>query len=264
LKTVGCVPYVNARPLIARFEREGPEVEVLLDVPSKLPALLESGRAEAVLASSFEALRTPGRTFAAGISISTLGEAQSVRLFSRVPPERITSLALDASSLTSNGLARIVLAERYGARPIAEPRLPNVRAMLAEFDACVLIGDIGMTTPAAGLHVLDLGSAWHELTGLPFVWALWIGREDFSEGLVRLLNEAKRWGLEHLEEVSAEASSRSGWTPGTTRSYLGEAMNYDLSQRHLDGLRAYRELLVGHGLIDPAPFPGQVGEATPA
>jgi predicted solute-binding protein len=61
---VGCVPYVNAKPLVTFFERLGDQspVRVLYDVPSRLPALLDSGAAQAALVSSFEALRTPGRT----------------------------------------------------------------------------------------------------------------------------------------------------------------------------------------------------------
>jgi chorismate dehydratase len=261
-RTVGCVPFVNARPLIAQFGRDPGQVEVLLDVPSRLPALLDEGRAEAVLASSFDALSTPGRTFAAGVSISTLGEAQSVRLFSRVPPGDVHSLALDASSLTSNGLAQIILAERYGATPRAEPRLPNMHAMLAQFDACVLIGDIGMTAKADGLHVLDLGAEWRELTGLPFVWALWIGTKDLSPELAQLLRRAKDWGLEHLDEIAQEAATRPAWTLEMARDYLGRVMNYDLGEDHLQGLRAFRERLLAHRLIEAVEFPRRVGSQT--
>src|SRR5207249_3374598 len=98
---LGCVPYVNAKPLISRFHYGGStEIEVLYDIPSRLPALLDSGNACAVLASSYEALATPGRSFAEGVSISTFGPAESVKLFSKVLPREIRSVALDESSMT--------------------------------------------------------------------------------------------------------------------------------------------------------------------
>ena len=130
--TIGSVPFLNAKPLIKAFQHLGDEspVAVLCEVPSKLPAMLDEGRASAVMASSFDALRTPGRRVAAGVSISSRGPAESVRLFSKVEPARIQTLALDSSSLTSNNLARVVLAERYGAKPAAVILPPDRDAML--------------------------------------------------------------------------------------------------------------------------------------
>ena len=98
--------------------------------------------------------------FRSGCSISSLGEAASVRLFSKWPFREIQSLALDASSLTSNHLAQVLLAERYGVRPTICHLAPDLSAMLSQADACVLIGDKGMEADGAGLEVMDLGSEW--------------------------------------------------------------------------------------------------------
>ena len=121
--TVGSVSYTNARPLIHSLAGK---VRVELAVPSALPELLDSGEAQAVMVSSFDALRTPGRVFAEGCSISSLGDADSVRLFSKVPFGSIQSLALDQSSLTSNHLAQVLLKERYGVTPTVETARPDL------------------------------------------------------------------------------------------------------------------------------------------
>ena len=180
--TVGSVPYVNAVPLVAQFESlgEASPVRVRYAVPSQLPAMLESGEADAILVSSIEALRKPGLRMASGVCIGSVGAVESVRLFSWVPFSEIGSLALDASSMTSNALAQIVLRETYGVAPsvCVRPSLPPEE--LDEADACVLIGDVGMASEGRGMHVLDLGLAWWELTGLPFVWAAWVGGEGLS------------------------------------------------------------------------------------
>lgn len=251
---VASVPYVNARPLVVALERFG-WADVVYAVPSQLPAMLESGAVDAIMVSSFDALRTPRRTFAAGCAIASLDRADSVRLFSKVPFESIQTLALDQSSLTSNHLALVLLAEVYGVRPSAAPAAPDLKSMLANHDACVIIGDKGLEADGAGLLELDLGAAWRAWTQKPFVWALWVGREDMATELATLFGEALAWGRAHWDEVIADAVARSGWTPEVARHYLRDTMSYDLSPDHLAGLEMFRASLARLGFIEDRPLP---------
>ena len=183
---VGCVPYVNARPLVACFDQPNEFVEVVYDVPSRLPALLDSGEVDAILVSSIEYLRREDLVIAADVGIMSNGPVASVRMLSKVPLEEIQTLALDESSMTSNMLAQIILAER-GVRPSLVTMEPDQAAMLAACDACVLIGDKGLEADGTGLVDVDLGAAWTEMTGEPFVWALWLSRRDRFE--------VDKWGV---------------------------------------------------------------------
>lgn len=256
--SVASVPYINARPLV-RWFAETDAVEVAYDVPSKLPALLDAGKAEAVLVSAFDALSTPGRTYAEGVSIASNAAVESVRLFSRKPFEEIRSLCLDASSLTSNALAQVLLMELFGVRPTCTSALPSLEDMLTQNDAAVLIGDKGMQASALGLHVLDLGWAWNRLTGLPFVWALWVGNDSLSPQLVALLQEAARWGERQTELIARESEEETGLSFEVCRRYLEKTMNYQMTDRHVEGMTAYRDLLVKHGLVKEKLFPRAVG-----
>ncbi len=271
--TVGCVPYVNAIPLVSRFEGLGEEspVQVLYDVPSRLPAMLDSGDADAVLVSSIDALRVPGRRMAEGVCIGSHGPVKSVRLFSKTPPSQIRKLALDSSSMTSNRLAQIILKEHFGVEPtLVGERAPDLTAMLQEADACILIGDIGMTTDGSGLHVLDLGEEWRRLTGKPFVWAAWIGGEGLTSELSRLLNQAAEHHLvgrsipavpRHAEDwnrqqqVVEKAAARPGWSAGSARDYFMDVMVYKMDEAVLAGYRAFQTRLIAHGFTDCAHFP---------
>jgi len=289
--TVGCVSYVNAIPLVMRFEdwADRSPVRVVYDVPSRLPALLESGEAQAVLVSSIDALREPGRRMAAGVCIGSHGPVKSVRLFSKLPPSEVKSLAFDASSLTSNRLAQIILAERYGCSPEVVTMPPDLQGMLEAADACVLIGDIGMAADGTGLHVLDLGEEWQALTGLPFVWAAWIGNEGLTAelatwliagaetwcvgrklvqeaGLARMLKLVFRRYLlddgppEHVETVRERLISRAlehapTWDEAMVRDYYLNVMVYDMSDLMLEGLREFQRKLVANGFEDCRYFP---------
>lgn len=256
---IGCVPFVNAKPLIAQFADPAVGVEVVLAPPSQLPAMLDRGEAAAVLASSFDALRTPNRRVAAGVAIASKGPVESVRVFSKVPLERAETLALDASSLTSNALAHILLHELYGVCPIPTTHAPDLQGMLSQCDAAVLIGDKGMTASSNELHVLDLGQGWLELTGLPFVWALWIGAQDLDSDLAAKLLEARLWGEEHVTQVAREAAATPGWNEAMAHRYLSETMSFAFDAQGAEALVLFGQMMVAHGLIDTLHAPEIVG-----
>lgn len=251
--TVGSVPYVNAIPLTIELEQPRSSVSVIYEVPSQLPPLLESREAQAILVSSVDALRTPGRRMAGGVCIGSNGPVESVRLFSKVPFRGIESLALDSSSMTSNRLAQVILAEKYHVRPRTSTMPPDIGQMLEEADACILIGDIGMTAPSGDLIVLDLGEAWTEMTGKPFVWAAWIGAEDLTPELAGLLADA--YEQADIEECVRRASQRAGWTHEMADHYFKQTMKYKMGSSQIDGLREFARLLQKNGFSDCAHFP---------
>lgn len=245
---VASVPYLNAKPLVYHLLQDD-SVELVYDVPSRLPALVDSGRAAVAMASSFDALRTPGRKVVAGVGISSKVQVESVRLFSKVPFKDIRTLALDRSSLTSNHLAQILLTEMYGVAAETQTAPPEIERMLAEYDACVLIGDKGLMSEYPEAHVMDMGAAWHDLTGLPFVWAMWIGGGELNETLANRLREAKEWGLAHMEAVIPWAAEETGIPLSTCSSYLKNTMSFDLDEDQLAGLEAYAGYLKKHGFV---------------
>jgi len=253
---VGSVPYVNAKPLVSQFEHLGTKspVRVIYKLPSQLPDLLDTGEAQAVLVSSFDSLRKLGRRIAAGC-VSTFGDAQSVKIFSKVPLEQIKTLALDTSSLTSIHLAQVVLIENYGVKAEVVAMAPDLQTMLGRCDACVIIGDKGMVAQGEGLQVVDVGAEWHKLTDLPFVWAAWIGGSGLTEELAAHLELANDWGQEHLEEVIEETQAQVNWPGDSCRFYLSSIMNYRLTDAHLEGLRLFQRLLLKHEFLKEDNFP---------
>jgi len=280
--TLGSVPYVNAIPLTSPFAADDSPVKVLFDVPSRLPALLESGEADAILVSSVDALRVPGRRMAVGVCIGTDGPVKSVRLFSKVPFNQIESLALDAASMTSNRLARILLDELYSVRPAILTLEPDLENMLDQADACVLIGDIGMTSSGSELHVMDMGEAWTHLTGKPFVWAAWIGGGHLTPELAGYLQTPLEYYGAHsraaviagsrTEEPTIDARrqqaveqgiTHSGWTRDMVQDYYENVMVYTMDERMLEGYREFQTRLLKHGFDDCGHFPALVAPAFP-
>lgn len=247
---VGCVPYVNAVPLVWWFESLGDDspVEVVYEVPSQLPQLMDAGEVQAILVSSVDALFTANRTIAEGVCIRSDGPVKSVRLFSKVEFGEIRTLALDQSSMTSNQLAQLVLRQVYGCSPSVVTLPPDPELMLKSADACILIGDIGMSASVTGANVMDLGEEWQHLTGLPFVWAAWTGRESIPLSLVDLLvygyEQSLLPGGSLREEVIELGMQRCGWSADVVSNYLNDTIRYRLDARALDGLGQFGSRLI--------------------
>src|ERR1700736_563231 len=118
---IGAVNYLNTKPLIHELDALAPNIELLLDVPSRLADLLAEGQLDVALIPAIEYFRAGCYTIVPGIAIASRGPVLSVTLFSRSPWSAIRRLALDAGSRTSASLAQILLRLRHQVRPEVVP-----------------------------------------------------------------------------------------------------------------------------------------------
>jgi chorismate dehydratase len=250
---IGSVPYLNAKPLIHWFETpEGKSsgVEVIEAPPSQLARMLDDDEIDVAMVSSFEAFRKPDLVHVPGISISGQDEIKSVRAFSRVPFNMAQTVAMDTSSLTSVALLTILLVETYNNHPQHLAMPPNLQQMLSVADACLLIGDPGMLADGTGLQTLDLGSGWRKLTGLPFVYALWLGKPDrVTPQIIDALQTAKAYGLTQLDEIADLEAKRLCVPHSVTLDYITNVMDYNLDDNLLKGLETFREKVFANNLL---------------
>jgi chorismate dehydratase len=248
---LGLVSYLNTSPFRHGLRELG-HTNWVERIPALLLPLLESGQVEAAVLPAFDALSHPELPVLPGSCIASHGAAFSVRLFSRLPLRRVTTVAMDSSSHTSVALTRIVLALQ-GCQPSCISMSPDLTMMLNSADAALLIGDPCMRAATTGLVVTDLGEEWLRLTGLPFVFALWVARPgaDYT-GLTALITEAKRLGRANIEKVADEECARLGLNRDLCLVYLRDYMRYDLGRPELAGLERYRQLCVEQKLIPDA------------
>ena len=251
--TIGSVPYLNARPLTDWFTetaagRESHR-ELSFVVPSELGKALERDELDAALVSSVAWIRRPYLRYAPKIAIASAGPVRSVRIFHKVPLESVKSVALDTSSLTSVCLSKILLTERFGAAPTYESMPPDLDAMLENHDAALIIGDPANLVLDRQIESIDLGETWTAWTGLPFVYALWIGPESrLTPELVTLLQTAKTWGMKNIAEIAARRGPEHGKSSEYAQSYLTEAIKFDLEEPEERGLSLFAEKVRAHGL----------------
>ncbi len=248
---IACVSFLNTAPLIEGLEAcAGLVLEH--DVPAALAGrLLDTDHpADIALVSVIDAATSPEplALLPAGM-IGCDGQTLTVRLFSRVEPSAITRLHADNDSHTSVALARIILSERFGARPEivafdAARRAGVDGGPQAWPESVLLIGDkvvVGDLPGPAYPHQLDLGEQWRELTGLPFVYALWACRASDADdarilAAAALLDRQRRRNTARLDRIVTQRAPAKGWPADLARGYVGDLLRYEVGPREREAV----------------------------
>ncbi len=254
---LNAVSFLNTRPLTYGLERGGRDhgFEILYDIPSVCARQVRTGEASAGVIPSIEYARSAvPYSIVPEVSIASNGPVASILLFHRVPIRSIRKVAMDVSSRTAAALVHIVLYERYGLEIESVDHSPDVSAMLERADAALVIGDPALENTDRPEPRLDLGQAWRELTGLPFVYAFWAGKDGgLTPGEVELLIASKNQGMSAFDEI-AEVHARDRSHPTSYyASYLSDNLVYDLGEEEQRGLVEFYGMAHARGLIPYVP-----------
>ncbi len=251
---VAAVQYLNARPLYEGLDREPASARVRLDLalPSEVARRIAEDEADVALMPVAAAATIGDLRIARGMAIGARGRVRSVVLVADRPLEQIEELALDLSSRTSVILARLVMRARRGGK---EPRLigcssADAIASVGGVRGALVIGDPALALEGRFPHVVDLGEAWMQETGLPFVFAAWCGRPGaLSPQDESLLLEAKTHGLARRDAIAADHAERIGRPVESIRSYLHDAIQYELGDDEHRGLERFFDEASRAGLL---------------
>lgn len=247
---IGAVNYLNTKPLIERLTDFAPNLELALDLPSRLADRMANGELDVGLIPIIEFFRGDRYSFVSNIAIGSRGPVLSVTLFSRVPWKEIRTVALDEGSRTSSTLTQVLLRKRYGIHSEVRPLPIESPADDLTTDAVLLIGDRAMRACLPGYRfAYDLGEEWTEWTGLPMVYAVWAIRGDVELGPAEeAFHNAKEYGLSRAGEIAQREAPALGLDPGYCRRYLTNIIRYDLGPTELAGLKKFYQLAAELGL----------------
>jgi chorismate dehydratase len=265
---IGCVKYLNARPLI-----RGWQDEVDFDHPSALCSKLAAGELDLALVSSFEFLRNPTYRIVDDISIASAGPVYSVIVAHRGDISEVEEIELDPAAETSGNLLRCLLAEVQLA-----PRLqrsmdilsvgpasvsPAVPKAISSRCARLLIGDQAIhfrQRHAGEFHFWDLGEQWNNLVGLPFVYALWLIRPEVRDfkSVANRLRALRHENLANLDQLIAEVVTprvrgdpghRKEFDPQFCARYYREHLRFSFGEKEKEGLSEFYKRCVKQRLL---------------
>jgi chorismate dehydratase len=242
---LGCVKYLNARPLIHGWN--GP---VQFDHPSALCRRLAAGELDVALVSSFEFLRNPIYTAVDGVAIASDGPVYSVILAHFAPLNFMREVVVDPASETSVNLLQCLLGER-GLSPtfVRDGEIATERGQL-------LIGDqaIRFREESDGRHrYYDLGAGWREQTALPFVYALWLIRPEFPEK-ERIATSLRSLGQKNLENLGVVIAAQPETDPAFGEFYYRNCLRFIFGEAEKNGFKEFGELCTRQKLL-PGPPP---------
>jgi chorismate dehydratase len=252
---IGCVKYINARPLI-----RGWLGAVDFDHPAALCRKLSAGALDVALVSSIEYLRRPNYRIVDGVSISADGPVYSVIVAHADKLARVREIRLDPNSETSVALLRCLAVEcglkaRVVEETAASDRGSSYSGRAGERPsiAQLLIGDtaIRFRQEHPRARVWDLAEEWNKMTDLPFVFALWLVRAEVANaseiaGRLRSLRE------ENLRRINEIVLEQSEFDPEFCGHYLRDNLRFGFGDREKAGLREFHRWCLACG-VDVAP-----------
>ena len=255
---VGKISYLNTLPIFYHFESTSAledKLEFHSGPPALLNCMLRSDSLDVCISSSVEYAYNPDKyVILPDYCIGSRAAVQSVKLFSRLPMDMLNgrTVFLSGESDTSRLLCRIVMKKFFNLENRFATVACNLDDGLERADAVLLIGDKAMAAAAAAprdVYQLDLGRIWTEMTGLPFVYALWLARKDSLEKYSSLwgdfvaeleaaheLVENPTDDLLDFAERNKKFIDRNG-----IRDYW-KAINYRLDSKSIEGLELFFRL----------------------
>jgi chorismate dehydratase len=260
---ISAISYLNTAPLMWDFEHgeAGSEFDISYTLPSACARALEAGTADIGIIPAAAYTQVPGLMVLPGVAIASRRPVRSILLVSRVPVDKVRTIALDTSSMTSVALTKILFEKWLGGGRTFTPMSPDIEKMLAAHDAGLVIGDPALQIDRSRYLTLDLAEEWIRYTGKPFVFAFWAVRQNAlpeaasSQDLATVFQQSRDHGLEpaSLDQISREWTSRLALTESDVRSYLTENIYYQLDPPCLEGLQLFYRYAAEIGALPAAP-----------
>jgi chorismate dehydratase len=247
---ISAISYLNTAPLMWDFEHGsiGKEFEISYTSPSQCAAALREGSVDIGIIPAAAYATIPNLSILPSVAIASRCAVRSILLVSKTPLEKIRSVALDNSSLTSVALLKVLFARWWwsGKRNF-NGMAPDLERMLEHHDAALLIGDLALKVDRSRYVTYDLAEEWIRFTGKPFVFAFWAVRQaalkdaPVSLDLTTVFQESRDHGLtpDSLNQIAREWSPRTGLSEAEVKDYLTGNIYYYLDSDCLEGLHLF-------------------------
>jgi chorismate dehydratase len=238
---VGAVSYLNTKPLLYGIQRSSvmDHIDLTIDYPARIASMLLKDEIDMGLVPVAIIPKMDQYFINGNYCIGSDGPVASVCLFSEVPLEKIEKVLLDYQSRTSVQLAKVLLKEYWKTNPELVDGGKDFRDHIGGTTAGIVIGDRALEQRTISPFIYDLGEAWKDMTGLPFVFAAWISNKPLDAGFIREFDKANKNGLDNIEAV-VQANPYSRFD---LHAYFTKYLNYQLNDAKLKGLEKFLQYI---------------------
>jgi chorismate dehydratase len=248
---VGIVNYLNTKPLIFGIQHSPLAEKLLLieDYPANVAQMLKEGSIDVGLVPVAVIPHLQEYHIITDYCIGCTGPVASVAVFSEVPINAIEKVLLDYQSRTSVALAKELLHKYWQIEPelIDTPGLAGTdyRAAIKGTTAGVVIGDRALEQRKISPYIYDLGEAWIDFTGLPFVFAAWVSNKPLPADFIAEFNAANKKGLENIDKVVAGIP----YNVFDLHTYYTEHISYELTAEKRKGLDQFLSFITNSKVL---------------
>jgi len=243
---IGTVPYCNAFPLVHYLPEYLPDAVLTEWYPSAMREQLAEQKLDLAMMPVAELLTFPQGQIVSNCCIACNGAVRSVLLFSRKPIEQIRTISLDTASRSSVTICKLLLWHFYGLRPATHRLETNQNPNDCRTDAFVVIGDRALALQPLDCweYRYDVGELWKVKTGLPLVFAAWIGCSPkvLDSSIASALEAARDRGLERLESILDAKSHVLPLDRESILDYYRRAVVYTMGEEERAGLQCFFDL----------------------
>ncbi len=259
---MGRISYINASPVYYGLDAglTPPWLELVTDVPAALNQKIISGEVQvSPISAAHYAKYHKNLLLLPDLSISCNGEVLSVICASRYPLEELDGkkVALSRESATGANLLKLILSQKKVSPEYITLDMNTISLDCQEADAVMVIGDKALSLPWKDHfpHVTDLGKAWQDMTGLPFVFAVWAADKTFAEShpekiqrIIELLHTSRDDGYNAMEEIIPLGSKKLSLPEDLIRQYY-QLLYCDMDKAKVQGMGLFFDSLFARGLL---------------
>lgn len=234
--------YLNTKPLLYGLEHGqlSDQVALVLDYPANLVRLLNSNQIDIGLIPVGALPSLGDHKIISDYCIGTEGEVASVAVFSDVPMEEIDTVFLDYQSRTSVLLCKILFEKHWNKSvQFIDAQDNSYIERIKGNVAGLVIGDRALSIRHRFNYIYDLGLGWKEMTGLPFVFAVWVRKKEISGEFIPLFNEANGMGLSKINLIINQNNESSY----PMDMYFRKNISYLLTEDMRESMRLYLSFL---------------------
>ncbi len=250
--SMGRIDYINASPVYYGLDNGLlPDWITMVDgPPAVLNAMVKDGRLQiSPISSAFYGMNHTDLLVLPDLSISCDGKVLSVILVGNYPLEELDGkqLVLTEDSATAAALLKLIVKQKNIRPGFSTKKIHSPGDLPDACDGALIIGDAAMTQPWESVfkYRIDLGELWHQMTGLPFVFALWVVRRSFAETepgkvqkILDLFHESRAMGYANINRIIRSGGQKLGLSESYVRRYY-DCLHCDLDPEKIRGLELF-------------------------
>ena len=238
---VGAVSYLNTKPLLYGIENSPviEEISLITEYPARIADKLLLDEIDIGLVPVAMIPQMKEYHLNTHYCIGCDGPVASVCLFSEVPIQEIRTVILDYQSRTSVLLVKMLFENHWKQKPEFVQSGPDFHKRIHGNTAAVIIGDRALRQRLISAYYYDLGEAWKQMTGLPFVFAAWISNKALDPSWVERFDLANAFGIQNISRVIEQVQE----TFFDLNNYYTRFLSYSLDEEKIKGLNLFLEML---------------------